>query len=65
MDDVEVARTKQLVWELVSPLLDRMDQLKHEIGELRRRVEECEAQMRAGGPAAGSPKALPAHPGDA
>jgi hypothetical protein len=56
MDEPEALRTRQLVWELVAPLLDRIDALSHEVQELRRRVEEHEQRLPAA-PAAALPPA--------
>ena len=58
MDDPESLRTRQVVWEFVSPLLDRLDQLKHDVGELRDRIKECEARLDRLGRQE-SPAALP------
>jgi hypothetical protein len=59
MDDSDAARTKQLIWELVSPLFDRLDALQHEMKELQRRVQACEAAVKSA-PGSAVPLMLPA-----
>ena len=59
MDEPDAARTKQIVWELVSPLFDRLDQFQHDLRELRQRVQACEAELKRAPGASPAPAMLP------
>lgn len=45
MDERETLRLKQMIWEMVSPLMDRLDELKQEVGDLRHQVRTFETQL--------------------
>lgn len=59
LDDSQEARTKQMIWELVSPLFDRLDQLQHDVRELRQRVQACEAGLKNASSGSMAPSMLP------